>query len=102
MAYGPRVDINVGGPDNNMVQVMEHIEPIGLIGDDRGRAKTTHRPFNGGKEGFEDFDAHKFTMLNVINTKLKNARNQPVSYDVVTSRMGNARHHGGGNEDSPS
>ena len=84
------------GPDNNTVQVMEHIEPLG---DDKGKAKTVHRPFNGGKEGFEDFDANKFTMLNIMNTKMKNARKQPVSYDVVTPRMGNARHHGGGHED---
>ena len=91
-----RVDVNLGGPDNNTVQVMEHIEPAG---EDKGKAKTVHRPFNRGKEGYEDFDCAKFTMLNIINTKMKNIRKQPVSYDVVVPRMGNARHHGGGQED---
>ena len=77
-----RVDLNLGGPDNNTVQVMEHTEPLG--DGDEDKAKTMHRPFNGGKEGFEDFDAHKFTMLNVINTRMKNARKQPISYDIMT------------------
>lgn len=91
-----RVDVNLGGPDHNTVQVMEHLEPMG---EDKGKAKNIHRPFNGGKEGFEDFDAVKFTMLNVSNTRMKNARQQHISYDVITPRMGSARHHGGGSED---
>jgi primary-amine oxidase len=94
-----RVDVNLGGPENNTVQVMEHIEPVSANPDDKGKAKTVHRPFNGGKEGFEDFNANKFTMLNVMNTKMKNARKQPVSYDVLIPRMGVARHHGGEHED---
>ncbi len=94
-----RVDVNLGGPDNNTVQVMEHIEPMGAQPDDKVKAKTVHRPFNAGKEGFEDFDCGKFTMLNIVNTKMKNVRKQPVSYDVVVPRMGTPRHHGGGNED---
>jgi primary-amine oxidase len=91
-----RVDVNLGGPDNNTVQVMEHIEPLP---DSKHKAKTEHHLFNEGKEGFEDFDCNKFTMLNVMNTQMKNARQQPVSYDVVIPRMGNARHHGGSHED---
>jgi len=95
-----RVDMNVAGPDNNTVQVMDHIEPVG--GEDpasKAKAKTVHRLFNDGREGFEDFETLKFTMLSVINTKKKNARGQPYSYDIVCPRMGSARHHGGGNED---
>lgn len=91
-----RIDMNVAGPDNNTVQVMEHVEPLG---DEKAKAKTVHRPFHDGREGFEDFDALKFTMLSVINTKKKNSRNQPYAYDIVLPRMGCARHYGGGNED---
>jgi primary-amine oxidase len=84
-----RVDVNVGGPANS-VYVMEHIEPDGFEG---GKARTDHRPFNQGREGFEDWDARKFTMLTVQNGQ-KNAASKPVAYDVMTPRMGVARHYG--------
>jgi Cu2+-containing amine oxidase len=85
-----RVDINLDGPANNSVYVVEHIEP-----DSEGvKAKTVERPFNKGVEGFEDWNAAKFTTLNITNDKKKNARKMPISYDVVPMRMGNARHFG--------
>jgi Cu2+-containing amine oxidase len=56
------------------------------------------RPFNKGVEGYEDWNAEKFTMLNIANEKKKNARKMPISYDVVPLRMGNARHYGNGEE----
>jgi hypothetical protein len=90
-----RIDVNLDGPNNNTVQVMEHIEPDPM---DKSRAKTVHRPFNGGKEGFEDWKAEKFTMLRIINNKRKNKKGESISYDLMPLRMGNARHFGGERE----
>jgi primary-amine oxidase len=90
-----RVDINLDGPNHNSVFVMEHVEPDGQPPE---KAKNVHRPFNKGKEGWEDWHAEKFTMLNVVNTKRKNKRGAPWSYDLVPLRMGNARHYGGDDE----
>ena len=88
-----RVDVNLDGPKNS-VYVMEHLEEA----KDAGKAKVVRRPFNKGVEGFEDWHAAKFTMLNITNEKKKNIRKKPISYDVVPWRMGNARHHGAGEE----
>jgi len=88
-----RVDVNLDG-SNNSVYVMEHEETA----KDAGKAKSILRPFNKGVEGHEDWNAEKFTMLTIANDKKKNARKQSVAYDVVTSRMGNARHFGIGEE----
>lgn len=85
-----RVNVNLDGSANNSVYVMEHIEPAG----DPGKAKMVKRPFNKGVEGFEDWHAEKFTMLSIVHEKKKNARKQPIAYDVVPLRMGNARHFG--------
>jgi Cu2+-containing amine oxidase len=74
---------------------MEHIEPNGAA---KAQARTVHRPFNDGKEGFEDWDAAKFTMLSIINDKKLNIRKQPLGYDLMVYRHGNARHYGGGEE----
>jgi primary-amine oxidase len=86
-----RVDVNLDGPTNS-VNVHEHIENA----DEPGKAKTALRPFNNGVEGFEDWHADKFTMLNITAAKKKNARKMPVSYDLAPLRMGNARHFGQG------
>jgi primary-amine oxidase len=90
-----RVDVNLDGPANNSVYVMEHNEPDGHP----AKAKTTHVPFNSGKEGFLDWNPHKFTMLQVRNETRKNIRNMPYAYDLVPLRMGNARHFAGKNEE---
>ena len=89
-----RVDVNLDGPADNSVYVMEHFEPDGQSADQQAKARTISRPFNNGEEGFEDWKAERFTMLSVVNNKVKNARGKAVAYDVVTSRMGNARHYG--------
>ena len=89
-----RVDVNLDGPNNNSVYVVEHDETA----KDPGKATTTKRPFNKGIEGFEDWNAAKFTRLNITNEKKKNLRKMPISYDVIPMRMGNARHYGVGEE----
>jgi len=85
-----RVDVNLGGR-KTLRAGYEHLEPNG---EDKAAAKTSHRPFNGGKEGFEDWDPLKFTMLSIQNDKKRNARNQPFSYDLVPIKHGNGRHYG--------
>jgi primary-amine oxidase len=86
-----RVDVNIDGPANNSVYVMEHLESAGEAPE---KARTHSRLFNQGKEGFEDWKAENFTMLNVLNHNRKNIRGKPLSYDVVVPRTGAARHFG--------
>ena len=89
-----RVHVKLGGTATNSVYVMEHIEPDG----DPAKAKTVHRLFNQGREGYEDWNAARFTMLSVRSEKQKNARKIPIAYDFMTPKLGNARHHGGQEE----
>jgi primary-amine oxidase len=91
-----RVDVNVGGPDNNSVYVMEHEEPAN---GSNLKGKTNHSDFNGGKEGFLDWDPNKFTMVRFKNTQLTNARGENICYDLMSMRSGNSRHFGGANEE---
>jgi len=86
-----RIDANVGGPDHNSVVVMEHAEPTAI---DKANARTVHRPFNDGKEGYEDWDPIKFTMVSIQNENKRNGRNQPMAYDIMSIKHGNARHYG--------
>jgi primary-amine oxidase len=89
-----RIDVNLDGPENNSVYVVEHIEPL----PEKIKAKSTVTPFNGGKEGWADWNAEKFTMLRVINEKIKNSRGDHLAYDLMPMRMGNARHFGNNRE----
>jgi primary-amine oxidase len=83
-----RIDVNLDGPKDNSVELCELEEnPEG-----NGTAQSTHRVLK--TECGMDFEPLKFTMLRVINTKKKNARGEPWSYDLVPHRMGNARHFG--------
>jgi primary-amine oxidase len=94
-----RIDVNLDGPDHNSALLMEHHEPAGLDLKDQGKARTEHTPFNGGKEGWADWDPVKFTMVRVVNELRRNARGEPISYDLMPMRMGNSRHFGGDNEE---
>lgn len=89
-----RLDVNLDGPNNNSVEVCEHLEPDPR--KKKSQATTAHKLID--KEGAVDFDANKFTMLRVLHTQKKNDRKQPWSYDLVPYRMGNARHFGGDKE----
>ncbi len=93
-----RVNVNLDGANNNSVYTVEHMEPLPQA---KVRAKTVVTPFNGGKEGYADWHAEKFTMLRVTNDKIKARQNgSPLAYDLMPLRMGNARHHGGGKENA--
>ncbi len=86
-----RIDVNLDGPQNNSVYVMEHHEPDG---NQLAKAKTVHKPFNGGREGWLDWDPQRFTMLQVRNDNRKNIRKLPFAYDLMPLRMGSSRHFG--------
>lgn len=89
-----RIDVNLDGKDNNTVELVEHIEPH--PNGNKKMAMTKVTPFNNGFEGGADFQAEKFTMVRIRHTQKKNARGEYLSYDLVSARMGNARHFGGG------
>lgn len=91
-----RVGVNLDGSGRNSVYVMEHVEPADDA--DRSKAKSVHRLFNQGREGYEDWDAARFTMVSVRSETKKNARNEAIAYDFMTPRLGNARHFGNDEE----
>jgi len=93
-----RIDVNLGGPEHNSVLVMEHKEPASMDPKSKGKAATLHTPFNGGREGWADWDPVKFTMLRVVNEQRKNIRGEPIGYDLMPARMGNSRHFGSDQE----
>ena len=51
-----RINVNLDGPDHNSVLLMEHNEPYSQDPKERAKARTVHTPFNGGKEGYADWD----------------------------------------------
>jgi primary-amine oxidase len=85
-----RVDVNLDGPSNNSVYLVEHLEPDG---EHPGKARTRRTPFNQGSEGGANWDALRFTSLQIVNDKKKNKRGQIASYELMSLRMGNARHY---------
>jgi primary-amine oxidase len=89
-----RVNVALDGPENNSVYSVEHVEPLPQA---KVKSKTLITPFNGGKEGWMDWTAEKFTMLRVTNDRIKGKqKGDALSYDLMSPRFGNARHHGGG------
>jgi Cu2+-containing amine oxidase len=89
------VNVNLDGAGNNSVYLVEHIEPTV---EEKIKSRTEVTPFNGGKEGYADWVAERFTMLRIVNDKIKNQRGDALAYDLMPVRMGNARHHGGDGE----
>jgi Concanavalin A-like lectin/glucanases superfamily/Copper amine oxidase, enzyme domain len=84
------VDIDVGDTVHNSAQLMTHHE---LLGSSNPKAAMDSLvPFNGGVEGFADWNAEEFTCLNIENTVIKNARGNNISYDLMPMRTGTARH----------
>ena len=89
------VDINLGQADRNSVSVMKHFEPATApIGTTSPllQATDTMTPFNGGTEGFVDWNASEFTCLNIQDNVAVNARGHNISYDLMPMRPGTARH----------
>jgi primary-amine oxidase len=85
-----RINMVLGERGENSVYVVEHTETkIGA-----GKAESAVRPFNKGFEGAEDWHADRFTSLRITNEKKSHTRKLPIAYDLVSMRMGNARHYG--------
>ena len=94
--YYWRVDVNLGGKDHNTAYLMETVEP--KSDGQKLASETSHTLFNGGKEGWADWDASKFPMVRVINTQKKNLRGENNAYDLVPLRRGTSRHFGNNEE----
>jgi primary-amine oxidase len=86
-----RIDVNLDGKDHNTPILMERLE---ARGDKKVQAESVHTLFNNGREGGQDWDPSKFTMVRVVNTQKKNARGENFAYDLMVQRMGNSRHFG--------
>jgi primary-amine oxidase len=82
-----RVDVNLGGEKNNDVYLVRHREPFGRA----DHSTQSVEPFNGGIEGFVDWDPKEFTTLRFTNPKIVNSSDNPVSYDLIAPRTGNVR-----------
>lgn len=84
------IDINLGQSDHNSVSLMKHLEPSPSTNPPQ--AADTMTPFNGGVEGFADWNAEEFTGLNIMDTQTTNAQGHNISYDLMPMRTGTARH----------
>jgi hypothetical protein len=82
-----RIDIDLFDGKKNSAMLMKHVEdPASLSAED------VKEPFNGGLEGGADWDPKEFTMVRVQCEK-KNARGEPISYDLMPLRYGSPRHN---------
>src|SRR5260370_41748208 len=54
-----RIDFNLGGPDHNSVELIEHIEPHPQ--GNKSKALTLRTPFNRGNESFPHLQPGRFT-----------------------------------------
>jgi hypothetical protein len=91
------VDMNLGGALHNSVMMMRHVEP----GDPSvpcgpsailETASDCMPKFNGGIEGFVDWNDKEFTHPNIMSTVIHNAQGNNISYDFMPLRSGTARH----------
>lgn len=82
-----RIDIDLVDGSKNSAMLMKHIEDPSSLG-----AEDIKEPFNGGMEGGVDWDPKEFTMIRVESQK-KNARGEPIAYDLMPLRYGTPRHN---------
>jgi len=83
-----RIDVDLGGFQNDSALVMTHDETIA-----GPTAKDTTAPFNGGTEGFLDWNAEQFTEIAVKDEVLGNGReDHKIQYDLMPMRSGSSRH----------
>lgn len=82
-----RVDIDLGGAAHDSVKVHRHHETTGFTWAD-----VTTDLYNGGTEGWLDWNPLQFTMLNIEDTQLKNEFDRNISYDFMVMRTGSPRH----------
>jgi primary-amine oxidase len=82
-----RIDIDVGGRENDRAEVFEHVEPD-LVGGWTDQVV----PFNGGREGWLDWDPHAFTELRVSDPSVTNAQGDPISWSLRPQQPGRQSH----------
>jgi len=82
-----RVDLDLAGFPNDSALIMSHHETTAAK-----PATDTMTPFNGGTEGFLDWNALEFTEVSVMDTVVKNDRGHQIQYDLMPMRGGSARH----------
>lgn len=88
-----RIDVDFGNRNSNEVFLVRHREPFGRA----SHSTQVVEPFNGGREGFADWNDKEFTSLRVVNPKMVGKHGRPAAYDLYSIRTGSARHFG----DSP-
>ncbi len=84
-----RVDVDLGGPENDKVMLMRHLEPEGSLA-----ARQTMELFNNGVEGWADWNPVEYNMLLIQDTVLKNDQGTPIGYNAMARRPGTPRHYG--------
>lgn len=85
-----RIDLDVGGADNDTVFVTNYDPKINSID-----ANLTVLPFNNGKEGFFDLDPTRFNTIIVKDRDLKNRPNprDNTAFQIIPMMTGFARRH---------
>jgi Cu2+-containing amine oxidase len=82
-----RIDMDLAGAASDSASLVRHVESTG-----GSTASDPVAAFNGGIEGFADWNAAEFTQVRVTDRARLNGRGHNVSYDLVPLRTGSARH----------
>ena len=82
-----RIDIDLNGYPNDSAMLMTHHETTTAL-----TASDTSISFNGGTEGFADWDPAQWTEVGIMDTVSKNSSGKSIGYDLMPMRMGLARH----------
>jgi primary-amine oxidase len=82
-----RIDIDLNGASNDSALITRHSEAVS-----GPTATDSDAPFNGGVEGWANWNALQFTQLRVRDTVRKNSQGKNVAYDLRPVRFGTARH----------
>lgn len=80
-----RIDVDLNGGANNSVQVMRHVVAQNCL-----TAEQLLEPFNKGKEGWLDWNAHEFSSLLVTDESLRNRRGNAAGYTLIPVRSGSS------------
>lgn len=82
-----RVDLDLNGFMNDAAVVARHLETTASLA-----ATDVVVPFNGGTEGFADWNDLEFIELRIEDTQSTNAQGKRFGYDLLPVRRGTARH----------
>jgi Copper amine oxidase, enzyme domain/Putative peptidoglycan binding domain len=85
---GWRMEFDLGAPAANVIEVVEReVDP------ETGVGRIATRPFNQRREGGEDWNPDKFTVLSIMNSRTMNRHQPPhaVGYMLKTRSLGRLR-----------